>query len=117
MDESLLEYKRFIDRLVGRVLSVEGRRIRSGVWHPEPPPDQHKYNELLRSLSADQRELVAQLVDGARSGGMHDVLVQLTDGDYRLSRKGVELAQEPFGTEVYFDFVARSAGDAWPDER
>jgi hypothetical protein len=47
---------------------------------------------------------------------MHDVLVFLTDGEYHLVRHGTELAWEPFGTEMYFDFVARSAGDEWPEE-
>ncbi len=117
MTDSPEQYKQFIDGLAKRRNAVEAQRIREGVWHREPPPDQVKYNELLAGLSQDERELVAQLVQAARDGGMHDVLAFMTEGGYRLSQNGAELAWEPFGTEMYFDLGARAAGQSWPDEQ
>ncbi len=128
MGTPLEEYQEFVDSLVRRRESVEARRVREGVWHKEPHPDQArdselltsvlqeqvKYNELLAGLSQDQRELIAEIVQHARDSSFHDVLVLMTDKDYRLTRNGVELAFEPYGTPSFYDFVARRDGTPWP---
>ena len=116
MRNSLKEYEYFIDGLVKRRNSVEARSVKKGVWHEEPPPDQAKYNSLLSDLSQEQRDLIADLLQQAREGGMHDFLVFLTDKKYQLSRNGIKLAWEPFGTPAFYDFVARLAGDQWPND-
>lgn len=117
MDESLREYKRFIDSLVKRKISVVAKRIRDGVWNPDlqAPSDHKKYNQLLASLSQEQRDLIAEIVQDVRIGGIHDTLVVLEE--YKLLRNDIELATEPYGTENYYDFIARLAGDTWPDEK
>jgi hypothetical protein len=111
------EYKLLIDRLVAIRPSVLARRVRDGVWHQHPPPEQVKFNRVLAELTPGQREVVAEMVQEARDGGIHDTLAVLTDGQYRLSHDGVKLAWEPFDTEMYFDWTARCAGDTWPDEQ
>jgi hypothetical protein len=119
MDEPLQAYKQFVDGLVQQRPSIEARRAREGVWHRDPPPDQVKFNELLRSLSPEQRETLAEMLQKTRDGGIHDTLVYLTDefhgSGLRLSYPGIELPVEPFGTEMYYDWVARMAGDEWPE--
>jgi hypothetical protein len=44
------------------------------------------------------------MLQDARDGGIHDVLAYLTDeinlGGLRLVKNGVELAVEPYGTDV-----------------
>lgn len=119
VDESLQEYKQFIDNLVKLRKSILAKRIRDGVWNSnrQALPDHKKYNQLLAALSQEQRELIAEIIQDARDGAIHDTLVLMTDGKYRLSRNNTELAVEPYGTESYYDFVARVAGDTWPDER
>ena len=61
------------------------------------------------------------MVQRSRDGGIHDTLVYLADeinlGGLRLSRNGMELAIEPYGTEMYFDWLARLAGDDWPEHQ
>ncbi len=116
MADSLQEYKVFIDGLVKLRGSVLARRFREGVWHCEQPPDQVKYNELLATLSQQQRDLIADILDNERSGSIHDVLVFITDRKYRVFKDETMLAVEPFGMESFFDYVARSMGDSWPDE-
>jgi len=137
MSEELARYKAFIDTLVDRKESVEARRLRTNWRAPLLTPDElareqrrgngdaseatqqrfQRYNALVESMTPEQREFVSDLLQQEREGGMHDVLAVLTDGRYHLSQDGVQLAFEPFGTESYFDFVARAAGDAWPNER
>jgi uncharacterized protein DUF6547 len=119
MSTPLDEYKTFIDALVKLRPSVSARRVQEGVWHREPPPDQVKFNKLLSELSPGQREIVAEIAQGARDSGIHDVLVYLTDQinlrGLRLVRNGVEFPVEPFGTEMYYDWVCRREGDEWPE--
>ena len=120
MATPLSEYKKFVDDLVQRQPSVTARVIRhQGRLHP--PELNEGANRFLAQLSSEQKEVVAQLIQQGRDGGIHDALAYLTDAinleGLRLSRKGVELAVEPYGTEMYFDWLARLAGDDWPEHQ
>ena len=117
MNDEVAEYKLFIDGLVKLRHCVLAQRVREGVWNSEPPPDQVKYNKLLSDLTPEQRDLIAEIIQSTRDGGIHDVLVFMTDKKYRLWKGNIQLALEPFGTEMYFDFIARRDGRQWPDER
>ncbi|HUY76304.1 MAG TPA: DUF6547 family protein [Ktedonobacterales bacterium] len=137
MSEELARYKAFIDALVAMKESIGARRLRTNWRASLRTPDEmareqrrdtsgateaiqqgfQRYNAFVESLTPEQREFVADLLQHERESGIHGVLVALTDGGYQLSQNGVQLATEPFGTESYFDFVARATGDAWPDER
>jgi len=114
VSSSPTKYKQFIDDLVRQSESVNARLCRKGRFRKTSA--HAKYNELLASLSPSQRDLLADLLSNERSGGFHDFLVYLTDREAKLLIDDEELPTEPFGTESFFDFVARSAGDAWPDE-
>ena len=120
MATPLSEYKKFITDLVKRQPSVIARAIREN-GHLYPLERNQELNHLLAQLSSEQREIIAQLVQRSRDGGIHDTLVYLADeinlGGLRLSRNGMELAIEPYGTEMYFDWVARLAGDDWPEHQ
>lgn len=74
----------------------------------------------MPALDAGQRSALAELLQQERDAGIHAVLAYLTDQmnlrGLRLSRNGVVFPVEPFGTEMYYDWVARSAGDPWPSE-
>ncbi|TNJ63780.1 hypothetical protein FE784_23970 [Paenibacillus hemerocallicola] len=43
---------------------------------------------------------------------IHQILS--TDG-FEITKNGVKMATEPFGSEMYFDWVCRREGDEWPD--
>jgi hypothetical protein len=68
----------------------------------------------LASLTEAQRNEIALIVQEAKESGIHDLLSLLNESS-ALKYKGVELPQEPFGTELHFDFVARAEGDQWPE--
>lgn len=120
MTTPLSVYKEFITGLVQRQPSVTARAIREQ-GHLHPPEQNEEINRLLAQLSPEQKDIVAQLVQRARDGGIHDTLAYLTDevnlNGLRLSRNGVELAIEPYGTERYIDWVSRLAGNDWPEHQ
>ena len=120
MPTPLSEYKKFITDLVQKQPSLTARAIRQR-GHLNPSDRNEEINQLLAQLSAEQKEAVAQLLQQERDGGIHDTLAYLSEEinreGLRLVRNGVELALEPYGTEMYFDWIARVAGDAWPEHQ
>lgn len=112
-------YKDLIDGVVRIRPSSLCDWVRERGW-PDLPENE-KINRFLGGLNREQRQILAEIVQQARDGGIHDVLVYLNDEvalrNLRLVRDGVELAAEPFETEMYWDWWARSQGDEWPDAR
>lgn len=118
MNKSLEEYKTFIDGLCGWPQSSVGAcRAREGIWNRNDISEQDKFNKLLKELTPEQRETLAQMLQGEHDSGLFAVLAYLTDKGLRLVRNGVELAVEPYGTEMYHDWNCRRAGDAWPEHQ
>ncbi|WP_221033313.1 DUF6547 family protein [Actomonas aquatica] len=83
-------------------------------------PENREKNQFLSELRPDQKEVLVQMLEEARDGGIHDTLVYLHDRmaieGLRLREGGIEMAHEPFDTQLYYDWVCRRAGDNWPDE-
>lgn len=112
-------YHDFVDALVARRECVLAKRVRAGqLWPAES--SLAAFNSLVEGLSEQQRQSVAALLQKARDGGIHDVLAEISE---RANLKGLGLVQdgvvvpmEPHGTEIYFDWVARCQGEAWPHE-
>lgn len=77
LSDPLDEYKAFIDGLVGIRESVEARMICQGRWPygRTDDEDNSQVSKLLKELTPSQRDVVARLVQEAREGGIHDVLV------------------------------------------
>lgn len=117
MSNPLDLYKEFIDALVERRPCVTSAWV-LGDGYPDLPSNAAK-NQALRSMTPEQRQVVAEIAQHARDGGIHDTLAYLNDqillAGLRLSRDGVEFAIEPFDT-MHYDWVCRREGDAWPDE-
>lgn len=120
MSSALDRYHEFVDELVGRRNCVLAKRVAEGAAWPSSSA-MAEFNAFLGSLSLEQREQASRLLSKAREGGIHDALVVLSERmnlkGLRLVENGVELPNEPHGTEIYFDWVARSAGETWPDDR
>lgn len=117
---ALAAYKRFIDLFVAVARnSVTAKRIRDNWPYAEPQnhPDLRRFNDLLASLTPEQRARVTELVEGERMGAVGDLLAQMTWKDLRIIDQGIELAWEPFGSVNYYDYTCRCEGDRWPDER
>lgn len=117
MSRELELYKEFVDALAALSESVQATKVRAGEPLHTGLPSNELYNEFVGGLTERQRQLLAELLDDARSSGIHDVLVLLESDDYRLNRGQIELAKTPFGTQLHFDFVCRREGDPWPDGR
>jgi Family of unknown function (DUF6547) len=109
-------YKELIDALVAKTgADALAAWVRKGSY-PDVPGNED-INGLLVSLTDEQRQIVARMVHEARSDGFHDaIVVMLTEGGFRMTKDGAELPFEPFGTESYFDYVARLAGQEWPED-
>jgi hypothetical protein len=114
---ALAKYQALIDTLVERNECILARRIADGDLWPEQASNS-KFNALVTTLSQEHRNLLAELLQSARNGGIHDVLVVLSEKmnlqNLKLVQDGEEIPNEPYGTEMYWDWAARSAGEDWP---
>jgi hypothetical protein len=116
----LVVYKEFVDALVARAPGVERAKVcKSRTFGPES-----KFadaNRLVARLTDADREILAHMLEHARASAMHDALFVLHEfqerGRLQLVADGSAVPPEPFGTEPYFDFTARVAGEEWPDAR
>ncbi len=117
MTSSLQKYQSLVDALVKRKDCVLARRVRNGDLWLETA-NKAKYNNLIKTLSEEQRVQVSELLQDAREGGIHDTLMVISEKmnleDLKLVQGGEELPHEPYGTEIYYDWVCRAAGDDWP---
>lgn len=115
MNTGLEYYKDFIDGLVKRKNGVLGKWILEN-GYPDNE-ENREYNELLNSLSLEQREVLAKLVQDARIGGIHDTLAYMNEkmdcDGLVLSQNGEEFQFDEF-EGMHYDFVCRCKGDAWP---
>ena len=77
-------------------------------------------NTLLAELSFEQRKVLAEMLVEARSGGVHDALVVLNDRmalrNGRYTEGEIQMEFQPFGSELYYDYVCRQAGEEWPSD-
>lgn len=111
-------YRKVIDRLVhsrrvgqGQICS---KRVRAGVWNNNRREvigeEQHAINGLLTRLRAEDRDIVARMLEDAFVSGVHETLVVLHEEQADPFDKGYE------GTPFH-DFVGRLGGWEWPVER
>jgi hypothetical protein len=117
MDAPLNLYKSLVDGLATLHKGVHRAWIERG-W-PDVS-DASSVRQLLAKLTPDEKKLLADLLESARDGGVHDTLVYLNDrmaiNGLRFTQEGIELAHQPFDTELYYDWTSRRQGDNWPDE-
>ncbi|HZK80972.1 MAG TPA: DUF6547 family protein [Humisphaera sp.] len=119
MNPQLALWKTFVDGLVSKRIGVDGEWIRRKGW-PDLP-ENLEINKLLSGLTPEQKEVLATIAQRARDGGIHDALVFLNERmnlkGLRIVEGGVEMAVEPYGTELFWDWVARSNGSPWPEHQ
>lgn len=116
MSKGLERYKAFIDGLAARKDAVETAWIR-GNGYPQID-DNREINQFLGSLTPEQKEIVAGMVQSARISGMHDTLAYINE---RMDCDGLALSQEgddyPYDhfDSMHFDFICRCEGDEWAE--
>jgi len=113
-------YLQIIDRLVDSCLRGQGqigpRRAREGIWNrnadsPEGGlADQWRMNELLLSLSSEQRDVLAEMLAQQFVAGVHETLVVFHE-------HGVPPFDDGCEGDPFHDFVARLDGWEWPPEK
>ena len=119
MSSPLENYKAFIDGLLGWPRSsVVARWV--GEWDKIEDlktyqvPKDHPLYRLVPGLTAEQRDALCEVLQAERDSGIHATLAYLET--YTIAKGQEPLASEPFGTEMYYDFVARRDGDEWPPD-
>lgn len=114
MNKGLEYYKKFIDGLVEQKKGVHSKWIlEKGYPNNE---DNRCYNELLASLSQEQKEILVKLVEEARLGGIHDTLAYMNEkmdcDGLVLSQNGEVFPYDEFES-MHYDFICRCEGDEW----
>ena len=116
MSKDLELYKAFIDGLVKRKQSVAAQWAKEGSF-PKTEDNKAK-NELLASLSPEQREVLAQILQDEHIAGMHTALAYLNE---IMDLDGLELSQDGqaiknnYFESLHYDFICRCEGDDWPE--
>src|SRR5690349_2010530 len=89
-------YRAFIDGLVKRRPDVIANWVRTRHWRD--PYGEDKFDAFFAQLTDEQIEMVAQIAQEARDGGIHDTLAYIqekTDLEgLRLLQNGMDLTQE-----------------------
>ena len=116
MKNELELYKSFIDGLVGLKDGVLSKRILEKGY---PNTDENKdINELLSTLSDDQKAVLVKMVTNARISGIHDALAYMNE---KMDLEGLVISQDglPFPYDSFdsmnYDFISRCEGDEWPE--
>ena len=117
MNGGLLLYKKFIDGLIKYRESIEVKWVRS---HGYPNTKENKkINILLNSLTYEQKEIIAEMLQKARIDGIHDTLAYMDEmsdlKSFTLSQYG-EIYPMNIFESMHFDCICRYEGYSWPDE-
>lgn len=116
---SLELWKLFVDSFATLHDGVHRKWVAEDGRYPDTA-DNKEINGVLAEISHTQRQVIAEMLVRARRGGIHDALVVINDrmavDGGRYSEGEVEMAFQPFGSELYYDYVCRREGDAWPDD-
>ena len=123
MESALKLYKKFIDDLVElqQQGDVTANRVRAkNLWPTSAASELVKQNKIIKSLNGENGEIVAEMLQYARDGGIHDVLAYLQEemdlNDLRITINGVELPVGHFW-DLFHDWQYRRNGESWPDEK
>ena len=108
-------YRQVIDHLVEVTRNGQGQiapdRVISGVWNRNATedrlPEQHAMNQLLASLSHDQRNILAKMLREQFVCGVFESLKALEDFHIEPFADGYE-------GSPYQDFMGRVDDDPWP---
>ena len=114
-------YKAMIDQLVEetRTLGSGGRVREHGSFSKAPA--HREFNRFIESLSEEQREILARMLQEERDGAIHDVLAALSWWiDARgmgFTLNGKPMPVDLSGIGLHGDYVGRCDGWEWPSEK
>ena len=112
-------YRQIIDSLVDRSESVSETLLQNEQIYSRAL-DHEEINAFTRSLTTEQRQLVAKICRAERVGGIHDVLADLTwwigCRDVALTVDGVPMPVDQSGMGLHGDFIWRLDDWQWPTD-
>ena len=112
-------YRQIIDSLVDRSESVSETLLREEHIYSRALDDE-EINSFTRTLTDEQRELVARICRSERVGGIHDVLADLSwwidCEDVALTIDGAPMPVDQSGMGLHGDYVGRLDEWQWPTE-
>lgn len=111
-------YKAMIDQLVTETRnSGAGAQVADKGFFSNAP-DHQEFNTFIRSLSAEQRGLLARMLSEERDGAIFDVLAAwtwwMTAQDVGLTFRGQPMPIELSGEGLHGDYIGRRDGWEWP---
>lgn len=116
MSKNLEMYKAFIDGLVERKDSITARWVK-GDGFPKTE-DNNAKNELLATLSPEQKGIIAEMLQDEHIAGIHTTLAYINK---MMDLDGLELHQDDesypndYFESLHYDFISRCEGDEWPE--
>lgn len=116
MSTDLELYKGFIDGLVKRKDSTTAMCVKAGGF-PNTLENKHK-NEFLATLSPEQKEVLAAVLNDEHIAGIHTTLAYINE---MVDLEGLELRQNSqtlhndHFESLHYDFICRCEGDEWPE--
>jgi hypothetical protein len=115
MIDPIAEHKALIDELVRRTPSIGARLVREqGIF--SKGFSMGNLNSLVGRLSADDREVLAQMLQEERQYGIFDALVVLHEACFsglKLTKEGAEIPAEPFGYTMFEEYTAVLQDGDW----
>ncbi len=93
--------------------------VRIGKQWPDINEDNKLINEFISNLNETQKETLSALLENSYSAGIHDMMAGLSEmylDGLKIEINGITLPEEPFATELHYDYICRYEGDEWPDE-
>ena len=111
-------YKEIIDGLVEGTPSVASRLVmEQGRFSLRANAE--KENDLVRSLTPEERATLAEMLIEERAGATHDVLAAVTwwldCREVGLTYRGERMPVDLSGMGLHGDYVGRRAGWEWPE--
>lgn len=115
MSRELELYKTFIDGLVERKDSMTALRIKGGGF-PKTEDNKAK-NELLATLTPEQKGVLAEMLQEEHIAGIYTTLAyinKMMDLDGLEFHQDGEVYPNDYFESLHNDFISRCDGDEWP---
>ncbi len=113
-------YKAIIDELVTETSHGVSEELvaQEGIFS-RVPADQ-VFNAFVKSLSTDQRQMLAQMLHAERTATIHDVLAVwswwVVAGEVGFTFRGESMPVDLSGMGLHGDYVGRQSDWEWPSD-
>jgi hypothetical protein len=114
MMKPIEEHKALVEAMVKRTPSLGATLIRTEGIFSKAKNHQH-LNALVAKLGAEERELLAQMLEQEKRDGIFEALVHLSEAcaleGLKLVKDGEEIPSEPFGYTLFEEYIGLLQAD------